>query len=237
MNAGQLYPCTVATQLTLLLGGFDRCAVGQHLSELRILAMPAASPWQATYSGVADARIAAATAAFPDAKFVRSGKQVTCTGLTAAHLLLLDGPSRRTTGGPKRATNRPPQSSQRPADQQHMNEHPTQDEREKMVDVLVGKQRYTIKQDQPQPLRSVMTALGKQLGLEVHWSSALRPADVQKPVTLDVKDARLDEIFATLAAQAGVSIVRSGLTVEVAPVAAEGNSNPAAVPAPNPRGE
>ncbi len=50
MNAGKLQPCTVATQLSLLYGGFGQCAAGQRLNELRLLPIPKSGSWQATYT-------------------------------------------------------------------------------------------------------------------------------------------------------------------------------------------
>lgn len=53
MNAGTLQPCTLSTQLTLLLGGFDLCAAGVRPKALRVVALPTAAAWRATYARAA----------------------------------------------------------------------------------------------------------------------------------------------------------------------------------------
>ncbi|MGN6544219.1 MAG: hypothetical protein ACTHK7_04165, partial [Aureliella sp.] len=167
MNAGGLHPCTVATQLTLLFGGFDRCAVGRQLGELRIAAMPKAGPWQAVYSEVPEVNIAAVTSEFPDAKLERAGKQVVLSGSTAAHLRLLHSPPRAAANGTARnaAGSPSPTSPTRGGRRQR-----TGSKEESLL-----KQRYTIKQDRAQPLHAVMSQLASQLGLELKWSEGLAP--------------------------------------------------------------
>lgn len=200
MDAGRLHPCTLATQLTLLFGGFDRCAIGRQASELRIAAMPKAGRWQAIYNDVSEANIAAVTAEFPDAELRRVGKQAVLSGTTAAHLCLLYHRAPRT-----------PTSGASPTARR------SGGQRKSSREEVLLKQGYTIKLDQPQPLRSVMQALAGQLGLELKWSESLAAVDMQRGVTLDEKDARLDDILAHLASQAGVSITREGLVVEIGP--------------------
>ena len=202
MNEGQLPACTLARELTLLLGGFDRCAVGSDASRLRIAKLPAASDWQAIYddSSISPKNLTAMAAEFPQARLENQRKQVTLTGSTAAHLRLLrpvvsersaSRPSPRNNGGEK---------------------DPLQT------------QNYTIMLKQPQPIRSVLAAFVKQsgLGLEVRWDKSLSELQMQAQVTLDVKNAKLDQVLETLATQSQLTIVRTGKAIDVRPIVKEG---------------
>lgn len=197
LNAGQLQPCTVATQLTLLLGGFDQCVAGRGLDSLRLINLPEAAAWQATYdnASVSQNQRARVTQEFPDAAFTLARSTLTLVGPTEAHVRLLTSAAsatRESVAG--KANPREPRS--------------------KGSDPL-AKQRYTIQQLTPQPIRGVIMALSSQLGMQVEWDPAVSPAQLQKLVTLDEKEAQLDELLARLGKQSDLQITRRGKTVIV----------------------
>lgn len=198
MNEGSLQPCTLATQCTLLFGGFDQCAAGRRPTELKIVPLPRAASWQATYSQVdIDQRnVEAIATEYPAAKLNQSGKLWTLRGSTAAHLRLL----RRLTP-----------TARQPAQPGGLrNNKKTKSSRDPL-----GEQKYTISKIEQQPIRSVLTALGTQLGLEIQWDTKLSQTSMLAIVTLEAKDAKLDDILQRLAAQAKITIEREGSTVSV----------------------
>lgn len=227
MNAGRLQPCTVATQLTLVLGGFDLCAAGRSLGELRTIGLPAAAPWRAVYAAtdfpaahLVDPQ--ALVADFPGAAATRSGSKVSVVGTTAAHLRLLSPDKTSTTSGPRAASGSMasrsggprPAGSARPgragAGGQAGGPPATQS------DPLAG-QRITFAKITDQPVAAVIAAMARQLGMEVTWAPSLSSTQKMALVTVEARGESVDAIFERLAAQAGLSIVREGLKVAIEP--------------------
>ena len=207
MDAGQLHPCTLSTQLTLLLGGFDKCAVGQRPTELRVVPLPAAGLWQAVYppSAIPASRLAdlrAITAAFPDSKILSQAGSVTLIGSTAAHLHVLYGVAATGTTGEGASR------SSRPAALKNRGKPPADPFTE---------QRITFKKITDQPVGSVLTALGKQMGFELSWDKSLVAADKLVLVTLEANAENLDVILERLAAQSKLAIARQGSVVTISP--------------------
>lgn len=198
MNAGKLQPCTVSTQLTLLYGGFNQCAAGKRLSELRLVAMPAAGNWQATYpsSLISADRIAAVKGAYADTRCEKAGSVWNVAGPTAAHLQLMqpakqvsaNNPSPRTprSGNPSASGNDP-----------------------------LSKQRFDISKQADKPLGAILKNLGDQLGLSVEWDESLPPSAQQTLVTIEANKSKLDEILASLGTQAKLAITRTGTRISV----------------------
>lgn len=212
MNAGNLQPCTLATQLTLLFGGFDQCVAGPRTTDLRVVTMPPAAAWQATYSANSvDQRNASALASeFPTAKLTNSGSQWTLVGSTAAHLRLLKPLS--TTGRSVPHATSPRQPAMTPRQQTGEGR-----QRPKPMPDPLAEQRYTISKVNQQPIRSVLTALANQLGLDLQWDPALTQADMLRPVSLDAKNAKIDDILQRLSAQSKLVIVRQDSRVTIGP--------------------
>lgn len=207
MNAGRLQPCTVATQLTLLLGGFDQCAVGKSLDQLRIVPLPSAAPWQAEYHQAAfrAERLSnwkTILAQFPDARVERQGSQVNVVGTTAAHLRLLE-PSESVPATDAQARSQPRTGSK------NRDSRPSTDP--------LAEQRITFPLVTDQPIGSVIGAMARQMGFEVHWDSSLTSAHKMSLVTLEAKGETLDAILGRLAAQSRLMIVRSGAVVTISP--------------------
>lgn len=213
MNAGSLQPCTLATQLTLVFGGFDQCVAGRRVTELRVVTMPPAAAWQATYAtnGVDHRNASSVPTEFPTAKLTKSGSQWTLVGTTAAHLRLLKAPSTTGSAGPRATSPRQPSMTPR---QQASDGR----QRQKATSDPLGEQRYTISKVDQQPIRSVLTALANQLGLDLQWDPAVTQADMLRPVSLNAKDAQIDDILQRLSAQSKLVIVRRESTVAIGPV-------------------
>ena len=192
MNAGHLQPCTVSTQLSLLLGGFDRCAAGKRLSELRMLPMPKSGNWQAEYANnlVNAEQVTLIKDRFPEARLDKAGNNWTLVGPTAAHLWLLQ-PTVATGSNPGR--NSRSNSSADPLSQQ----------------------RFDISKQSDKPLGAILKNLSGQLGLNLQWDPGLPPSAPQTLVTIEAKRARLDEILSSLGTQAKLSITREGTRVTV----------------------
>lgn len=199
MNAGKLQPCTLSTQLTLLLGGFDQCAAGRRVSELRVLGMPAAGNWQATYptSMIASDRIPAVKHDFADARCEKTGNGWIVVGSTAAHLQLLQPARPAMTAADKNG--RPPRSS---------NSSPTGND-------PLGKQRFDISKQANKPLGAILKNLGDQLGLSVEWDAGLPPSAQHTLVTIEANKSRIDEILTNLGTQAKLDIQRAGTKISV----------------------
>ncbi len=200
MNAGQLQPCTLATQYTLLYGGFDRCVAGKQIDQLRVVAMPKAGTWSTIYpsSSINDKNVAAVRTDYPQSQLQKTGNQWTMAGSTAAHLRLLAAvPAAPAPGRNGRGS--------RSSDSQSGS--PTAD--------ALGQQRYTISKIEKQPIRTVLTALGAQLGLDVRWDTSVTQNQMLKAVTLEARDSKLDDILAGLAQQSELEISRKEQVVEV----------------------
>ena len=197
MNAGQLQPCTVATQLTLLLGGFDQCAAGRSLEALRLISLPEAAAWQATYDSarIPERNRALVSQEFPGTTLTLARGTLSLTGTTEAHVRLLSvavaGPRESSVAKSNKRERRPTGTDP------------------------LAKQRYTIQQLTPQPIRVIVMALGNQLGLQVEWDPALSQAQLQKLVTLDEKEASLDAILTRLGQRADLQLTRQGTILKV----------------------
>lgn len=194
MNSGQLPPCTLATQLTLLFGGFDRCAVGNDLTKLRIANLPKAASWQAVYDAavIPSPNALAVTNEYPAVRMSTDRKQITLAGSTAAHLRLLRPIISERTGSRPRGKTRDPLITQ----------------------------NYTVSLKQPQPISSVLSSFVQQAGsgLELQWDKSLSENQLQTQVTLDMKEAKLDQVLESLAAQAKLKIIRTGNLILVGPM-------------------
>ena len=198
MNAGKLQPCTVSTQLSLLYGGFEQCAAGKRLGELKLLPMPKPGIWQATYpaGSVATEQVAIVKSKFADARLDKAGNSWTVVGPTAAHLKLLQ-PANRASSGSESA-HRTPRST---------NSETTADP--------FSKQRFEISKQTNQPLGVILKHLGDQLGLTIKWDNSLPPSAEHTLVTIEANKVRLDDILANLAQQAKLSISRVGTVVTI----------------------
>lgn len=194
MNAGKLQPCTVATQLTLLYGGFDQCAAGKGLRELRLLKMPPAGSWKSSYpaSTISAEQISAIKQAHADARIEKSGNSWTVIGATALHLQLLQAAKRSTTNS-SRPGRTPPTGANDP----------------------LAKQRFDISKQADKPLGAILKNLGDQLGLTIQWDSSLPPSAQHTLVTIEANKSKLDDILLSLGAQAKLEISRSGTTVTI----------------------
>ncbi len=197
MNAGALQPCTVATQLTLLFGGFDRCAAGNRLGELKVLAIPKPGNWQAIYpaSSVSQEQLQKVKEVYKEMRAERSGSTWTIVGSTSAHQQLLQPALSSTAKKPSRNT-------------------PASRGSKSSTDPLAS-QRFDISKQADKPLGAILKNLGEQLGLTIQWASDLPPAAPHTLVTIEAKKAKLDEILSGLATQAELSIVRDGTSVSV----------------------
>ncbi len=195
MNAGSLQPCTLSTQLTLLYGGFGKCAAGKRAGELRVLPMPKSGNWQAEYtsSAISADQVSLVKGMFTSVQAEKAKNSWRVVGPTAAHLMLLQ---------PKRAAE-PSNRSNRSANQNSTGEDP------------LGKQRFDIGKQSDKPLGAILKSLADQLGLSVQWDEGLPPSAPFTLVTIEAKKAKLDEILANLAQQAKVSIKRSGTQITV----------------------
>ncbi|MCC6511277.1 MAG: hypothetical protein IT423_19405 [Pirellulaceae bacterium] len=211
LNAGSLQACTVATQVTLLLGGFGRCAAGKLPAELRLIPLPKAGPWQAVYSRatIHQANVAALANEFPEARLEATDRQWTLVGTSAAHLRLLQSLDQDNRAP---ALDRPPRNNRSRSMAQPSQAQPNQGQPER--DPLAI-QKYTISKLDKQPIGAVLNALGSQLGLKIIWDSSLPPSAALTSVTLEAKDAKLDDILQRLGVQAKLSIQRQGTDVEV----------------------
>ncbi len=205
MNAGKLQPCTVATQLTLLYGGFDQCAAGKSLRELRLLAMPAAGSWQAVYpnSLLSADQISAVKKLHADARIEKSGNSWTVVGPTAVHLRLLQPASRSVASSPAGQTGSRPNRTPRTSNSSTGENDP------------LSRQRFDIGKQADKPLGAILKNLGDQLGLTIQWAPALPPSAQHTLVTIEANKSKLDEILSNLAAQAQLSISRSGTVITV----------------------
>ena len=206
MNAGQLQPCTAATQLTLLLGGFDKCAVGRSLRELRVTSLPTAASWKAVYprSAIPPANLKnlpALLAEYPGAKATDDAGNLIVVGMTSAHLRLLTAPS---SGG-----NAPRASSQSQGRQRGEPSKANPDQ--------LSRQRITFTTISDQPVAAVIEALAKQMSFEVRWDESLSPRTRQTLVTLEAKEDSLDSILQRLASQTDLAIMRRGTVVTIGP--------------------
>lgn len=202
MNAGKLQPCTVSTQLTLLYGGFEKCAAGKRLAELKLLPMPKTGNWQATYpaGSVPAEQVSIVKSKFADARLDKAGNVWTVVGPTAAHLQLLQ-PANKTSAGAE-SSHRPPRST---------NSDATADP--------FSKQRFEISKQTDQPLGVILKHLGDQLGLTVKWDKSLPPSAEHTLVTIEANKVRLDEILSDLAQQAKLSISRVGTLITISKAA------------------
>ena len=223
MNAGRLQPCTLATQLTLLLGGFDQCAVGRSADELRIAQLPMAAPWQTVYAK-ADIPITqlanwpAIAADFPNARLSQEGSAITVSGPTAAHLRLLaagkpvlaaSAQARSTPRDhPRSGTRTEPRGNPRPDSSTGSAKPPS--------DPLAA-QKITFAKISDQPVNAVIAAMARQMGFDVNWDDSLTAASKMALVTLEAKGESLDAILQRLAAQSGLTITRRGLVVAITP--------------------
>lgn len=199
MNAGKLQPCTVATQLTLLYGGFDQCAAGKSLRELRLLNMPPAGNWRSSYpaSTLSAEQISAIKQANADARIEKSGNSWTVIGATALHLQLLQTAKRSTTN-----SSRPGRTPRSPDASTSANDP-------------LAKQRFDISKQADKPLGAILKNLGDQLGLTIQWDSSLPPSAQHTLVTIEANKSKLDDILSSLGAQAKLEISRNGTKVTI----------------------
>ncbi len=205
MNGGSLQACTLSTQLTLLMSGFDQCAVGKDTKNLKVLPLPAASVWSATYrkSDFSANHLPEVMKKFPQSRYEAQTDGTAFVGTTAAHLELLRSfKSNATNASTKGGNTRGPRGV------------PSQNSEDPFAS-----NKYNIAKVESQPLDKVMELFAKQLGLKVTWDESLTPAQRRRVVTFEAKESTLDSIFADLAAQARLKITRVGsdVTIEIAP--------------------
>lgn len=191
MHAGSLAaPCTLATQVTLVAGGFDRCLVLSPVGELELreLSNKPMLRWSADYARqqldgeVLDSRSSLRRLAtrFQGSLRATAG-QYRVTGPTEFHLaLLMRVPAR-----------------------------PATTDLEATAWKLVELQR--------KPVKLVLEQVAAQVGAQVSWAESVSAEQKQTLVTLTLSDVGLDELLQAVCAAADLTFRRQGRNIVVGP--------------------
>lgn len=200
MNGGALPPCTLATQCSLLYGGFDRALELDASGKLLVRPLNNRSTFTANYpsSTFLPTLVKAAQASYPTLTVVTEGNSTTVTGQPNAHNRLLnriDDVDRR--GSTSRSNSPRSNPSSKSASS-------------KALDA----QRLDFEL-QNQTVGAALEHLAQNLKFELQWADSIADSDKEKRVSLKSKALSLNEVLAKLSAASGLKIRRSGTLVEV----------------------
>ena len=190
-HAGQLQmPCTLSTQLTLLLSGFDLQADLQANNSFQLKTLSSGDTWRARYlksslntNAARRSSVTAIRRQFPGSKYTESGGQVELQGTTDFHIAMLIPKSR------KRRT-------------------------ETAGEIL--KQRWGFEVSN-HSAKGVMDYLAKQIGFQLEWAPECSRQALEQIITLKVDQASLDDILIAFNAASNLKASRAGLRVKVSP--------------------
>lgn len=188
-HAGQLQqPCTLATQLALVCGGFDREAKWRGPGRFDLVALQEGDAWQCVYDRrtipapmLQPTNRAKLMRQYPGSRFRQQGDRCLVIGPTQLHLALLQ----------------PVQPKARRADS-------------------LESQRWTF-EVRNKPAKAVMDNLVASLGLKAEWHADCKPGDLQRLVSFEVTNATVDELLAALAGAGELSIEREAFSVSIKP--------------------
>jgi hypothetical protein len=174
MHFGSLPPCSLATQLSLLLGGFDLQAVIDKTAtrtdkpRLKIKALAEGVAWQDIYPrSPAPSQLNELRQSFPEVIVEQLGKNIKLNGETNAHLSLL------AIGVAPNRNNKSPTITK-----------PTTPQR--MV--------KSFSPEEPAPVESILKYLGEQFKLSIEWSTECTANDrtrLIQPTATNVTPAEL----------------------------------------------
>lgn len=189
LHSGELKtPCTLATQLTILLTGFEMEAKWVNNKHFRLTGMETRDSWRSTYAKNAfnRARISASAIRklkqnFAGAAFRPSRDTVDVRGSTDFHLALL----------------LPAKQRQQPA-----------------ANILRQRWGFEVKNHSA---KSIMEFLAAQIGFNLTWDPACSAVDLEAVVELKVDQATLDEILTSFNRASNLTARRKQLTVTVSP--------------------
>ncbi len=205
MRAGRLESTSLATQLTLLMSGFDlqvRCESANRLVTEPLEKNP---NWTATYSKKELIEEPPQTLAeeYEGAKIESKGGSTRVTGPTDLHLRLL----KPLTTGPEKS---------RPSKESNSKTNKSGRGSAKSNDPLM--RTFTLPKPFTAPLENVLNQLAKNFSIEVQWADSIAQVKRQKVTTLDVPTPKtLDEVLESIAQTSGFSIRREGKTIRVDP--------------------
>ncbi len=187
LHAGQLTsPSALATQLALLLAGFDLTAETIEGRRLRLVPLGARTDWRYTYRA-GELSAAHLTASwlqglrrrFPASRVDRRPQGWEVAGPTDLHLALLSPPARREAAAPSNW----------------------------------ARMRWTF-EVRNKPAKGVLDSLAATIGFNTHWTpAALSHRD--RLISFDVANADLDRLLAAFARASGLRIDRQGTEVQV----------------------
>lgn len=188
-HAGELpTPCTLATQLTLLAGGFELEASSSG-NGLRLETLGSSTTWKSVYPKSAlNVNAARRTSIvnirrqYPGSKYAESNGHVELQGPADYHVAMLL-----------------PKSTKR---------------RNTPSDILKQRWGFEVANHSAE---MVIEYLSKQIGFQLKWSAACTPASKAQVITLKVDQASLDDILTAFNDASELRATRSGLVVTIQP--------------------
>jgi len=179
-------PATLATQLTLLLAGFDMTAEPTGPRALRLVPLGKNTEWQTIYqpselvgTRLSPTAIQQLQRRFPSARAVQQPSGWHVSGPTDFHLALMTPP--------------PPQLNANASRWQRM--------------------RWTF-QVKNKPAKVVLDSLSTSIGFDTHWSSTALEKGNQT-ISFEVANADLDTLLQAFARASGLQVIRQGSVVQI----------------------
>ncbi|MFO1065782.1 MAG: hypothetical protein U0892_18120 [Pirellulales bacterium] len=217
MDAGSLPPCTFATQLTLLYGGFNEAVTADETGKLSTRPLDITNVsrwWKGVYSlGRGDPNEISKLNSKVSPVSI-TDRSIEAGGDTEFHLRLLairdgGGPATRPGGNRPGSNNRPPRTSTMPGTNAQNNSRSGNS-----AVAALEKLQFTFEL-KDQTIEAAMKYLAQNLKFELKWADNVTSDDKSKLVTLKVEQAPVDDMLTKLGKAAGLSIKRTGTTVEV----------------------
>ncbi len=205
MRAGKLESTSLATQLTLLMAGFDLQVRCESAKRLVTEPLEKNANWTATYSKkeLVDETPQSLANEYQGAKIESKGGSTRVTGPTDLHLRLLKP---LTTGTEQNRPSKENNSKTNKSGRGHA----------KSNDPLM--RTFTLPKPFTAPLENVLNQLAKNFSIDVQWADSIAQVKRQKVTTLDVPTPKtLDEVLESISQSSGFNIRRDGKTIRVDP--------------------
>lgn len=182
-----LQPSTLATQLSLVLAGFEMEANWTPNARLRSQPLTSNIRWQANYGKqtLSNDEIKRLKARFPEGALAMRGGRSLLSGETDFHIHWLA----------------PPTTSKR---------------RDEPIAAHLESGRWAF-QVENVPAESVIDKLANSIGFEVAWDAKCTPQMRQQLIRFQVNQVNLDQLLSEFARASELHVTRSGAQVEISP--------------------